>query len=872
MGILRRAFHRIPLTLKMVTLTIAVGLAVWAASDLIQTEALKSIFQAQLAERLRQQAFEDRLRFDRHIKSYRQAAKVFASQKQFLDYIENKNWFRDADAQIRYHRRPPPWFPARSVLRSLARPRYALLLDSRGRVVEAYQGQEKPPPLALLQPTNRLLRLSHNQVNMTSLEGVPFLITSESVTGLRKVTLMLASPIDEEFLVASQGTAHGRLVALVTGERPRILMSSNLNLLPAGALLETLRDRYLVTGQEFFGYGSSEMAIKFASFVSTSEVESLTRSVISKGRQQHAITVFILILSFTFIMFWITKRIVRLTHRVTDFSEVVLGGHPEKPEHGDQMDILEDRFQRLTEEVVSSNAALRKARDELEVRVEERTAELRKLLSTLDALVQHLPEGVILLDADNRIALANPIGEKYLETLSGVGVGEVLKDIQGRPLSDFLVSPPTLMWHEIEVPGPPKAVFEAAARSIGADGGLVLVLKDVTEESELKDRVHQQERLASVGRLAAGIAHDFNNILSVIIGYSEMLQEMELPSEADRGVELIHESGQKATALVRQMLDFSRLSASEMKVLDLGPFMKEFSEFIRRTIPENIIISLKYGPERYIVVADATKMQQVLTNLAVNARDVMPNGGELSFGLTRLTLKPGEKPPLHEMPPGDWIALSVTDTGEGIAPEVLPRIFEPFFSTKAVGRGTGLGLSQVYGIVKQHEGFIDVESKPGKGSVFTIYLPAVAALAEAPVAEEVPEVPAGHGETIMLVEDNKAVLDLGRSILSELGYVLITATNGKEALDAFRKHREEIDLVITDIVMPEMGGEELSREIKNLNPSVKIIALSGYPLGDKRKELLDAGIEHWISKPVKKQALAQAVRKALNKKGLNFDL
>lgn len=391
------------------------------------------------------------------------------------------------------------------------------------------------------------------------------------------------------------------------------------------------------------------------------------------------------------------------------------------------------------------------------------------------------------------------------------------------------------------------------------------MLKDVTEESEFKEHIHQQERLAAVGKLAAGIAHDFNNILTIIIGYIEILKDAGLPEEAGKAVEIIHESGNRAANLIRQMLDFSRLSASEPEVINLIIFVSEFTEFIRRTIPENIKIAVNYEPGEYLVTADSTKMQQVLANLAVNARDAMPQGGKLSFELSRLSLKPGDKPPLLDMPPGDWVTLSVVDTGEGIPPEVLPKVFDPFYSTKGIGRGTGLGLSQVYGIVTQHGGFIHVKSSPEVGTAFTLYLHAVHAPEETS-PEEAPELPLeGHGETIMIVEDDEAVLNLSRRILSGLGYKLITATNGTDALELFRRRRNEISLIITDIVMPEMGGLELCREVKKINPHVKVIAISGYPLGEQLEELHSAGIEQFLTKPIQKQTLAVAVNRAFNK-------
>jgi len=296
----------------------------------------------------------------------------------------------------------------------------------------------------------------------------------------------------------------------------------------------------------------------------------------------------------------------------------------------------------------------------------------------------------------------------------------------------------------------------------------------------------------------------------------------------------------------------------------MATFLEEFIRFIERTIPENISIRYRHLPGEHMVNADRTKLEQVLANLAVNARDAMPNGGELTFEVGISSILEGDKRPIPELPAGNWVVLRVDDTGTGIAPEVLPHIFEPFYTTKA-GRGTGLGLSQVYGIVRQHSGFIDVKTSMGRGSSFLIYLPAVHNGVGSPAAaEKADAAPRGRGETILVVEDEKSVLDYLRSSLSNLGYTLLTAENGLEALKLFEMHESEIRLIITDMVMPEMGGARLAIEIHRRKPGVKVIALSAYsPVTDQ--EFQEAGFENFIKKPFKVNQLANAVRKAMDK-------
>ncbi|MDD5435279.1 MAG: ATP-binding protein, partial [Nitrospira sp.] len=486
--------------------------------------------------------------------------------------------------------------------------------------------------------------------------------------------------------------------------------------------------------------------------------------------------------------------------------------------------IMRDQALEEVKERRRAEEELRKAHEGLELRVKERTAdlilvnerlqdeikvrkkveeELKRLVSTLNTLVYHIPEGVVLLDAEHRIVLANSIGEKYLEALAGANIGDVLTDILGHPLEKFLVSASHEVWHELKIDGPSHVVFEIAGMKIVQNdtiGGKVLVLKDVTEERTLDERINSQEKLAAVGQLAAGIAHDFNNILTGIIGFADILKtDYSLPYEEKEMVDAILQNGERAAQLVRQILDFSSKSISELRAINLMPFLKELSKFIGRTIPENIEISIDCKPGEYIIEGDSAKIQQVFTNLALNARDAMPDGGKLQFTLSRISIKSGGMMPVADMSPGDWIAITVTDTGTGIDSDILPHIFEPFFTTKGVGRGTGLGLSQVYGIVKQHSGHIHVTTEVGKSTAFNIYLPASGLKAGKSFTEEEIVMPKGQNEAILVVEDNESVRNLIYKKLIKLDYRVLTATNGKDALSIFNDNQNDIKLVITDL-------------------------------------------------------------------------
>lgn len=490
----------------------------------------------------------------------------------------------------------------------------------------------------------------------------------------------------------------------------------------------------------------------------------------------------------------------------------------------------------------------------------------------LETLVENLPEGVLLLDGERRILLANPVAESYLEALSGKDassacVGEVLGDLGGWSAEELSRASPEGLWREIEIAGPPQRAFGLAAQPVGSASpaeGWVLLVWDVTHEREAERRNRQQERLAAVGHLAGGIAHDFNNLLTTILLYAQMLlNKPHLPPDLAPSVATIITESQRAARLVQQILDFGRRAMMETKPVDLVSFVEEALDILRRTFPESIRLIVELESDPCVVKADPTRIQQVLMNLAVNARDAMPEGGELRIGLSCITLSPSSQPPVEEMTAGEWICMAISDTGTGIPPDVQPHIFEPFFTTKAPGEGTGLGLSQVYGIVKQHGGHIAVESEVGKGTTFRVYLPAHEMKEMGMDEHEAFLAPEGEGEVILLVEDEERLREISKRMLEALGYQVVTATDGKEALEAFQA-AERVDLVITDLVMPVMGGRELIQELRRLDQRAKALAITGYALTTQRAELREVGILDIIHKPFDVNSLGRTIRRILD--------
>lgn len=391
-----------------------------------------------------------------------------------------------------------------------------------------------------------------------------------------------------------------------------------------------------------------------------------------------------------------------------------------------------------------------------------------------------------------------------------------------------------------------------------------LLTEALTDLRNAQEKIIGQERLAAVGQLAAGIAHDFNNILVPINLYTEMLLlEPEISESGRDGLTTILEQAKRAASLTEQILDFSRSAVMDSQVLNLSSFLNEFMKIIRRTLPETIFIELVTDGDDCAIRADPARMQQVFMNLALNARDAMPNGGELRIELSQLTVKPTGPPPYRDMAPGEWIRVTVSDSGIGIQPDHLQRIFEPFYTTKEPGDGTGLGLAQVYGIVKQHGGYIHVESRPEDGTIFIIYLPALSGEEEEESRSEIETTIMGQLETILVVEDDEAAQKAVRDTLKTLNYRVLTANNGAEALEIVE--REKVNLVLSDLVMPEMGGVELFKILKKKFPEIKMIVMTGYPLKGGTKELIGRSQLDWLQKPLDMETLTSLVGKMLNK-------
>ncbi|MBN1808253.1 MAG: PAS domain S-box protein [Planctomycetes bacterium] len=394
--------------------------------------------------------------------------------------------------------------------------------------------------------------------------------------------------------------------------------------------------------------------------------------------------------------------------------------------------------------------------------------------------------------------------------------------------------------------------------------GIAVLTKDITERRNLEEQLRQSQKMEAVGQLAGGIAHDFNNLLTVITGYGEMLLRKTLEdAEAHKRLEAIVQAGKRAADLTRQLLVFGRKQTLQPRVLNLTDVVGNVLKMLPRLIGEDIVITLQLEPELEYVLADPVAVEQIVMNLATNARDAMPHGGGLVIATANAAFSEvrSEIPP--DAQPGGYVMLSVQDNGSGMDLETQERVFEPFFTTKEKGKGTGLGLSTVYGIVKQSGGHITVKSEPGRGTTFTVYLPTVEEAVElkAEVTEDEP-VLEGSG-TILVVEDEEGIRELSIEVLSDCGYTVLQARDADEALEVCRKHKGAIDLVLTDVVMPGMSGKGLADPLARDHPSMKVIYMSGYSDGVMaQRGVSNSGVQ-LIQKPFTPASLSREVRKAI---------
>jgi signal transduction histidine kinase len=446
-----------------------------------------------------------------------------------------------------------------------------------------------------------------------------------------------------------------------------------------------------------------------------------------------------------------------------------------------------------------------------------------------------------------------------------------------RKLDDLVIDGPATLpdsWREFLALGEAKREHRVASADRGArlvecsyraavlpDRHLVIA-RDMTDRRRLEERLLQSEKIEGVGRLAGGIAHDFNNLLTAILGYTELLSgNPSLDARGRRDLDEIQKAGQRAAALTQQLLAYSRKQVLMPKEVDLNEIVVNLKGMLTRLIREDITLTCDLLQSPAVIKIDPTQLEQVIINLVLNSRDALPGGGYIRLEIARVSLADVPVPADQTVQASEYIRLRVIDNGVGITPEVRAHLFEPFFTTKELGKGTGLGLASVYGIVRQSHGFISVESEPGRGATFTMHFPAV----ESPSASAVPDVavpPVRGRETILLVEDEDAVRMIIASVLRKQGYHVFEAASPHGACEIFDRHQQEIDLLLTDVVMPEMNGPALAQRLVAAKPRLRILFISGYADVALPIEAANPNVA-MLTKPFQGSVLAAKVRELL---------
>ena len=392
------------------------------------------------------------------------------------------------------------------------------------------------------------------------------------------------------------------------------------------------------------------------------------------------------------------------------------------------------------------------------------------------------------------------------------------------------------------------------------------LVTEMRQRAQAEESLRQAQKMEAIGQLAGGIAHDFNNILTIIRGYTScLLEDEQIGANAHESLQQVDGAAERAANLTRQLLTFSRKQVMQQQDLDLNQVIDEVTRMLGRVLGEDIALEIRTAPKLLPVHADRAMIEQIFLNLAINARDAMPKGGSLVIQTSPVVFTDADAVNNTNARPGQFVCFSVMDTGCGIALDVIPHLFEPFFTTKEVGKGTGLGLATVYGIVQQHEGWIDVDSAPGRGATFKIYLPAKQKSPDTDVTANGSDKPLGGDETILLVEDEPILRALMRTVLQHYGYRVHSASSGVEALKIWPMHEREVDLVLTDMVMPDgLSGRDLAQKLQEGKQGLKVIYSSGYSLDLLRGDnILHEGI-NFLAKPYSPERLAKVVRRCLD--------
>ncbi|MCX5833896.1 MAG: PAS domain S-box protein [Deltaproteobacteria bacterium] len=493
-------------------------------------------------------------------------------------------------------------------------------------------------------------------------------------------------------------------------------------------------------------------------------------------------------------------------------------------------------------------------------------------------LVQHTQDSIFILQG-NRIKYPNP----FTIAVTGYTEGELanltVTDLihpddrnkvteKFRRAGDGGQAPGTFSFRALNKKGDVlHAEINAAPISWEDKPAFLCLVRDITAQTQLDTQLQYTKKMEAIGTLAGGIAHDFNNYLQGISGYIQLLMmKKDLTDREQHYLMQMEKSVERAALLTKQLLIFGRKEESKLRPVNLNEVLHQAYKLLIKTLPETVHVELDLSDYLEPINADAVQFEHIMFNMGLNAKDAMPEGGKFRVETRDIFLDEKYCDTHVGVRPGAHVQMVLTDTGHGMDPETLEHIFEPFYTTKGVGMGTGLGLSIVYGIVQSHNGHITCETERGKGTTFRIYFPALESATEGRVAEPERDVHLYGGETILLVDDETNILDIGVNILEQFGYTTLTARSGEEAVDLYRARGGEIGLVILDLGMPGMGGEQCLQEILKINPKAQVVIASGYAASQTVKYLMEAGASGYVSKPYRLENMLKKIRELIDKK------
>ena len=496
------------------------------------------------------------------------------------------------------------------------------------------------------------------------------------------------------------------------------------------------------------------------------------------------------------------------------------------------------------------------------------------------SLVESIPDIIFALDMDGSITYIGPRWKKILGHDESEVLGKYFIDFSSPDEHAFLIqvfkevrnekkSVENIHWQYLRKDGQIRYFSGSAAPILNEQGkvvGAMGIARDITEHKKLEEQLLQAQKMESIGNLAGGIAHDFNNLLGGILGYASFAKKkMKVGDPLFHSLACIERSAGQAAELTKQLLGFARRGKYQVKPINCNVLIQDLIQFLKRTIDKRIILDVELDSHLDLIEGDETQLQQSLINICLNARDAMPSGGTLKIVTGNQTLSKGIAFKQRGWKEGDFVKITLSDTGGGMNQEIQSQIFEPFFTTKEPGRGTGLGLSMVYGIIQNHGGYIDLKSEPGQGTSFELFLPAVPEV----IIEEFSPLPpepfnTKGSETILIVDDEEVIRQLGADILEDEGYRIILASRGEEAIQIYQDHRDDIALVVLDWVMPGLGGKETFFKLRDINPKIKVLLSSGYSTNKEVGEILKEGVEGFVQKPYRDEELIKQVREILD--------